>query len=325
MITKFQIFEGRGISDIIKSYSTYLYDNYVEGNSEYELDLDDYQELPLTSLKISIKKGNILKGLHTPGEIIKKDNNYFITNSIISFIYNDIKSLKGLIAHELTHIKEYYEIMKQIDTLGIKITPIYIKIRNVYNDIKDMNTDYYNNFLYLIYLSLSTEMNSRVAQVYDFLYDFDIKDENELFNKLKQHKNFDFLELLKIFNSIDFVNNMINLVGIETFINITQIFIDKLNSEFNKPIEETTDDKKKKFLIKQNIKEKYYFNFLDKKVDNKDDLIYIYNNFQKYFQIKSKNHTEHFKYIIKEVIEDLNESNTFHTYCRLERKDNLSD
>jgi len=321
IIIKFKLFEGRGISDIIKAYSTYLYDNFIEGNSEYEIDLDDYQELPLTSLKISIKKGNILKGTHTPGELIKKDINYFIKNSIITLIYDDINSLKGLIAHELTHIKEYYEIMKQIDILGIKITPIYIKIRNVYNDIKDMNTDYYNNFLYLIYLSLSTEMNSRVAQVYDFLYDFNIKDEDVLFTKLQLHKNFEFLDLLQKFNAVNFINNMINLVGLETFINITQTFIDKLNIEFNKSIEEPKVLKNKKYLIKQNIKEKKYFRFLNKIVENKNDLIYIYNNFQKYFKIKSKKHTEHFRYIIKEVVEDLNEKISFHSYYRMERQD----
>lgn len=76
MVIKFQIFEGRGISDIIKSYSIYLYDNYIEGNSDYEVDFDEYQELPLTSLKISINKGNELRGYYIPGDLIGKIQNF---------------------------------------------------------------------------------------------------------------------------------------------------------------------------------------------------------------------------------------------------------
>lgn len=49
------MFEGRGISDIIKSYYIYLYNNYINGEYEYQVDLDQYQELPLINFKISIK------------------------------------------------------------------------------------------------------------------------------------------------------------------------------------------------------------------------------------------------------------------------------
>jgi hypothetical protein len=314
------MFEGRGISDIIKSYYIYLYNNYINGEYEYQVDLDQYQELPLINFKISIKNSTNNCGIHIPGKLIKNDNNYFIDGSILFINFNDITELKGLLIHELTHIKEYYEIMKKIDILNIEITPTYFKIRNVYNDIKNLNKEYYDNFLYLIYLSLSTEMNSRVAQVYDYLYNLKIKDEDQLFNELKKHKNYNFLELLNNFDSNIFINNMIEYVGLESFIEISQRFIDKLNIEFNKPIKPIKQDKK--FPIEQKIKDKVFFKFLNKKINNIEDLKYIYKNFEKYFKLKCEKHIEHFKYLIKEVIEDLNEKSTFHSYSRMERYDN---
>lgn len=232
--------------------------------------------------------------------------------------FNDETKLKGLISHELTHIKEYYEIQKKIYKTKIKITPIYVKIRNVYNDIKDINKDYYDMFLYLIYLSLSTEMNSRISQVYDYLYDFHIKNENELFDKLKIHKNWNYLEMLKDFNSMYFVDKIIELIEFDGLLNITKTLVEKLNNEF---IVKWNDVQLDKYTIKQKIKEQSYFKFLNHKIETYDDLIFIYSEFEKYFKIKVEKHIKHFKYLIKEVVEDLNESNSFHTYCRIERKD----
>jgi hypothetical protein len=87
-------------------------------------------------------------------------------------------------------------------------------------------------------------MNSRVAQVYDYLYNLKIKDEDQLFDELKKHKNYNFLELLNNFDSNIFIYNMIEYVGLESFIEISQTFIDKLNIEFNKPIKPIKQEKK---------------------------------------------------------------------------------
>ena len=232
--------------------------------------------------------------------------------------FNDNTKLKGLISHELTHIKEYYEIQKNIYNTKIKITPTYIKIRNVYSDMKSINKDYYGMFLYLIYLSLSTEMNSRISQVYDYLYDLNIKDENELLIKLKEHKNWEFLELLNTFKSKKFVDDMISTIELNGLLNITNTLVSKLKNEF---LVKWVDVQLNKYTIKQKSKEEKYFNFLNHTIETYDDLIYIYSQFEKYFKIKAKKHLNHFKYLISEVIEDLNESNSYHTYCRKERND----
>ena len=53
MITNFNLFEGRGISDIIKQYSGIIYDYFLEGNSQLLLDFD-YIQLPLIDKKFNL-------------------------------------------------------------------------------------------------------------------------------------------------------------------------------------------------------------------------------------------------------------------------------
>jgi len=236
MITNFVLYEGRGISDIIKVYTNYIYEQFHNKEYQFEIDLDDYQELPLTSLKISFDFSNKQHGKYIPGELKYTGNKYYLDNVILLFKIDDASEdiVKGLISHELTHIKEYYEIKKRIHETQIEITPIYIKIRNAYTDLKITEDHPYYEFIYLLYLTLSTEMNSRIAQVYDYLYSLKIKDETELLNKLTSHKNWKFLELLNRFNNEKFVEEMIDKIELSGLINITNDLISKLKFQFDK-------------------------------------------------------------------------------------------
>ena len=64
-------------------------------------------------------------------------------------------------------------------------------------------------------------------------------------------------------------------------------------------------------------------NFIDKECENYDDIIVFYENFSIYFRKKCEKHIEKFKYIIKEVIEDLNGNRPYNEACRMNKKFNF--
>jgi len=180
----------------------------------------------------------------------------------------------------------------------ITITPTHIDIKISYEKLNIKKDDYfYINFIYLLYLSLDTEMNARISQVYEYLYDFRIIDENILLDKLKEHKNWEYLELLANFNYDLFVDENIKNIELSGLLKITNDLIDNFsNKEVNK---------RTKLL-----------NFIPNEVNNLDDIKLFYKNFSIYFKKKSELHLEKFKYLIKEVIEDLNGNRPYNELYR---------
>jgi hypothetical protein len=194
--------------------------------------------------------------------------------------------IKGLIAHELTHIKEFFHIYDTIENFNIIIKPIYIKIRNIINNL-NIDNDVFKRFLYLIYLSYDTEMNARISQVYHYLYELNIKDEDILLEKLKEHENWKYLLLLEQFDHNQFVTDIMNNIGLESFLKITNELIYK-------------------FKDKELNKNTKILKFINREVKNENDIIFFYNGWRKYFKIKVKKHIDKFRFLIKEVVKDLN-------------------
>ena len=82
------------------------------------------------------------------------------------------EKILGIISHELTHIKEYYEVQKKNNKLEIKIHPVHISVKDINEKyIKTLTT--FDTLYKLIYLSLDDEMNARISQIYHYLYSFD--------------------------------------------------------------------------------------------------------------------------------------------------------
>jgi len=160
---------------------------------------------------------------------------------------------------------------------------------------------------------LDNEMNARIAQVYDYLLDFNIKNENILFDKLKEHQNWKYIDMLNNFNSEKFINECLNKIELSGLLNITNELIKKFKDK----------DANVTFLNKKIYnKSTHSLNFLDNKVNNLSDLKIFYNEWSRYFKNKNKKHIEHYKYIIKEVIEDLNGNRPWNECARYERKNN---
>lgn len=306
MINKYVdfILEGRGISDIIKEYSVYIYDIYTKGDMNIQLDLD-YKELPLFDLRITFKLTNKYRGDFNPLYSTLKDDNLHDILIQIDIDKNNIIKHKiiGILAHELTHIKEYYEIQKKIEKLNIDIKPYYIKIRESYKELNIKEESYFYNFIYLLYLSLDTEMNARISQIYEYFYEFNSKDENFLFEKLKEHENWLYLEMLNNFDNEDFVKKNLNEIGLNGLIDITNEIVNKFeNKEINKYTKLLT--------------------FVDN-VKNIEDVNLFYKNFSTYFRKKCEKHIDKFKYLIKEVIEDLNGNRPYNEAYRINKKFNF--
>lgn len=217
---------------------------------------------------------------------------------------NDINKEKilGIISHELTHIKEYYEVQKKSIELKIKITPTHIDIKEINKKIKSYKT--FEELYQLIYLSLDDEMNSRISQIYHYLYSFNIKDIDLLFDKVKSHKNWEYVVMLDNFDSKKFVNYNIKKISLECFLKITNELIDKFKDK--------NLNKRTKML-----------SFINKYVSNEKNLYEFYECWSKYFNLKSKKHIEKIKYIISEVIEDLNGNRPYNENYRNSLNDPL--
>ena len=297
---KFEKFkEGRGISDLIKEYSLYLYNEFRNSNYDIQINFDN-EGLPLIDMRVEFVLSDRFYAYYTP-EFAKIENAklYYIFIKI-EIDKSDISKHKiiGLLSHELTHVNEYYNIHKRMIDTGIKIEPTYIDIRSSYKKLGIKETDYYYDFIYLLYLSLDTEMNGRISQVYQYLYDFKSIDENYLFVKLKEHKNWEYVEMLSNFDSKKFIDLCINRIGIKKLIEITNNLI--------------------KFSLDKNLNKrvKNFPNISKDNIVNLDGLYNFYEKFNLYFKYKSKYHIGRFGYIIKEVIEDLRGNRPYNEMCR---------
>ena len=192
----------------------------------------------------------------------------------------------------MNHVNEYYNIQLNISNTNIKIKHTWIDIKLSYKELNISKDDTYYQFIYLLYLSLDTEMNSRIPQIYQYLLDFNIKDESVLFEKLKEHKNWEYVNMLNNFDYDNFIEKNINSIGLEGLIKITNDLITKFK---NKGL-----NKRTKLL-----------NFVDEPVLDINSLTSFYKNFSEYFKTKTSKHISKFKYIIKEVIEELNGNRPF--------------
>ena len=260
----------------------------------------DYEPLPLIDLRIVFTETKILHGDY------ELNNSFFenekLHNIQIEINYNkkDKDIIVGLISHELNHINEYYKIHLKMLRTNVKIKPTWIDIQLAFKDLNISKEHNYYSFIYLLYLSLDTEMNARISQVYDYLLSFNILDESILFDKLKKHKNWAFVELLRNFDYKKFVDINLNNIGLSGLLTITNDLIFKFKNK---------DLNKRTKLLK----------FISDDVHNVQELYSFYENFSEYFSIKTIKHIEHFKYLIKEVIEDLNQNRPYNESCRVNK------
>jgi len=188
-------------------------------------------------------------------------------------INNDITKIKSLISHELTHVIEFYNLIKNNKEIP-KHSKLKINLNKFKSDYEYEN--YFDAFLHYIYLTLDNEFNAIVSELYFYLKDKNTNNEDELNYYLENSYIWKKIKEIDIFSNINFGNFLINKLGEESVI----VFLDL----FNKSLDEN---------LRINLE-----------IKNKEDIFKYLKKWETIFKIKNKKHKLKCFNIIKEVIKD---------------------
>lgn len=276
--------ENRGISNFIKKLSTIISGRIFK---EYEKISDI--DIPSFDIKIDINQEEIsqIKQINIVVNGFKGNYHskfYPIDSDLINLCLEfdlPIKSkldhfyLNELVVHEMTHLYEYYNIV-----INQREFPLYNRIKkSLIRTIKQDEFDVFSYFRNLVYLTLDNELNARVSQTYQSLRYENIIDKEQLFNILKTKPVWKKYKEIDNFNPKKYSSDLIEFIGLD----FTKILINSFNNE----------------LEKNNIN----FNFI-KNVNNEEDIIIYFNNWNKRFKYKLKKHLYKLNRVIDEVIND---------------------
>ena len=218
--------EGKGISNFIKILSTTIVGSIFKDNKVFDVEID-IPELDLIK-KLSIEIVNISKNYQASFTVKKNSKKDILNNLLIKIDLPLIENvdhyyLIEIITHELTHLYEFYNIVKNNKKL-----PLYNNIKK--SLIQTINQDTFDIFSYfrnIVYLTLDNELNARVAQTYQLLKFKKIKDKNQLFNILKTTHIWKKYKEIENFNSKSYTSDLLEILGID----LTCILINEFNTE----------------------------------------------------------------------------------------------
>ena len=129
------------------------------------------------------------------------------------------KLLKPTIGHELTHC---YETYNRVKTSGDPFQGRESILNSAIKMMDDFKYPSWSNFLHLVYLHLSFEVNARVTQIYYELEDSDIKTTEEFMDYLKKTSAYKEAEILENFDAKEFIDNF-EIRGLDFFQNLEDI------------------------------------------------------------------------------------------------------
>lgn len=185
----------------------------------------------------------------------------------------DKDRLVSIISHELRHIYDIYTIESDSDMLNF-IRSLQISI------IKKDIDNKYEQFLYLVYLSLEHELLARYTMLYAQYKNCNCSRE-KLYKIFEKSYLFKFFELLDDFDSLKFVNNF--------DINLLLKFTDIFNKHFKGDECNNLEDLKKYYKNWENYfkeKSKEYleisYKVLDDLSNNIIKEVYYYNKYSSY-------------------------------------------
>jgi hypothetical protein len=276
--------ENRGISNFIKKLSTIIsgrifkeYEKISDNstpsfNINIKIDCEEINQINKINLIITGYSGNY----HS--KFYPLDDN--LLNLCLEFDL-PVKSkldyfyLHELIIHEMTHLYEYYNIV-----INQREFPLYNRIKKtLIRTIKQDEFDVFSYFRNLVYLTLDNELNARVAQTYQLLKYENIHDKEQLFNILKTKHIWKKFKEINSFNYKKYTNDLIEFIGLD----FTKTLINSFNNE----------------LKNNNIE----FKFI-KKVNNEEDILQYFKNWNNRFKYKLKKHLYKLNRVIDEVIKD---------------------
>lgn len=271
--------EGKGISNFIKKLSTTIVGDIFKDIKVFDIEIE-IPELDIIK-KISIEVNNIKKDYHSAFLVKKCSDDDILNNLLIKFdlpLIEDVDHyyLIEIVTHELTHLYEFYNIVKNNKKL-----PLYNNIKkSLIQTIKQDNFDIFSYFRNIVYLTLDNELNARVAQTYQLLKFKNIKDKIQLFNILKTTHIWKKYKEIDNFNPKSYTSDLIEMLGI----NLTCILINEFNKE-----------------LKNNF---INFSFITN-VSNENEIIEYFNSWNKRFKYKLKKHIIKLNKVIDEVITNL--------------------
>lgn len=258
----FSLLEKYGVPDFAISLSTEILASLFKNKfTSYNQTINNSQILDIKSIDITI--------VHNQEDFSSKfqsDKNELFDNLSLEFdIPTDIKSnwyyLHEIIIHEITHLYEFYKIIK-----NNKSFPFYNKIKKgLMNTIGQDNIDPFNYFRNIVYLTLDNELNARVSQVYIYLKQTHLKDPKLLLGALKNSSSWKKMELISKFNYIKYTDDLIDTIGIEFSFLLVNTFNDELKNNDLKFINNTD-------------------------VNTKQDLLKYFQKWSKRFKYKMKKH-----------------------------------
>lgn len=163
-------------------------DSYINNSIYHDVEL--FFEIYLPESILKIKKGD-----NSDEEI----NQFLNSNKIY-------RKILGMISHETTHLYEYYQ--RKLNNIHswkdrLKGTNKVIAEKQLLSNISDD----WKYFLRLIYLSLDYEINARISQIYYELSDMNINTKYDFISSLKETETWKEKEMLKNFNTDDFIEN----------------------------------------------------------------------------------------------------------------------
>lgn len=199
--------ESKGISDELKNYPEFVYNNYLQNNKGFRTNIY-INTLKISDLSIVFTKENSMidfKFSHLFGDVLH--------HVIINIKISDERQMKTDISHELTHLLRYYNTELNKDFLlkeeDIKIASKWKKIRISFVNSIDINKNLMtslNKFDNYIYWSLDDELNARISELYTYLKNSNIKTKSEIENYFKTSDVYEKLKLLQTFNMEDYVS-----------------------------------------------------------------------------------------------------------------------
>jgi len=267
--------ESNGISEVNKDYTEELFSYFDNINKNIVININNNVILKLKNLNLIIEYGNIdYYSIFNPKNF-SLDNN--ILNDIILLFKiptnPNIIKVKQLISHELNHLIEFFNIVKNnrnIPRHGL------LKI-NIENFKKFNYNNFFETFIHYIYLTLDNEFNARVAETYQYLKSLNIKDEKLLLKYLYNSPMYIKVQEIEHFDSIRFSKFLINEIGLDA----TIVFLNLFNNSINK-------DLKIKF----------------KTIKDYNDITRYFEFWKTKFEIKLNKHKNKLLKIVVEVIND---------------------
>jgi hypothetical protein len=133
--------------------------------------------------------------------------NYINENGFDDTLKKEIlKTIKPIIAHELTHTYQTYQQLKSGGAPHYGKDTAYNIISNL-DFFSKLDVKLWNDFLHLIYLHLSFEINARISEFYYRVKEENIETKEEFFNFLKKSSVWDVVMNLQSFNTENFIKS----------------------------------------------------------------------------------------------------------------------